>query len=116
MLHPARLPALEQGAGLAGYRPPAGGFDELLDAGGRVRPVWRQFMEGFAGLSEAELTRRAARGEQYLHDAGVFFRRQGAEGAGGRTWPFSPVPLILHEREWQSLAGGLVQRAVHGWA
>ena len=111
MLHPTRRQALEQGQGLAGYRPEPGGFDELLDEEGRVRPVWRQFMEGFAGLSEAELKRRTARGEQYLHDAGVFFRRQGTEGAGGRTWPFSPVPLILHEREWQSLAGGLMQRA-----
>lgn len=102
---------MEQEPWFAGYRPEPGGFDELLDAEGRLRPVWRQFAEGFAGLSEADLKRRTARGEQYLHDAGVFFRRQGAEGAGGRTWPFSPVPLILHEREWQGLAGGLVRRA-----
>ncbi len=111
MLHPTRRQALEQEPGVAGYRPPAGGFDELLDEEGRVRPVWRHFVEGFAGLSEAELKRRTARGEQYLHDAGVFFRRQGAEGPGGRTWPFSPVPLILHEGEWRRLAGGLARRA-----
>lgn len=111
MLQPTRRQALEQQPGVAGYRPPAGGFDELLDEESRVRPVWRHFVEGFAGLSEAELKRRTARGEQYLHDAGVFFRRQGAEGPGGRTWPFSPVPLILHEGEWRRLAGGLVRRA-----
>ena len=111
MLHPTRRRALEREPGLAGYRPPAGGFDELLDEEGRVRPVWRHFVERFAGLSEAELKRRTARGEQYLHDAGVFFRRQGAEGPGGRTWPFSPVPLILHEEEWRRLAGGLARRA-----
>ena len=110
MLQPTGRQALEQGLGLAGYRPPAGGFDELLDEEGRVRPVWRQFAEGFGRFSEADLKRRTARGEQYLHDAGVFFRRQGTEG-GGRTWPFSPVPLVLHEREWQDLAEGLVQRA-----
>ena len=111
MLQPTRRQALEQQPGVAGYRPPAGGFDELLDEESRVRPVWRHFVEGFAGLSEAELKRRTARGEQYLHDAGVFFRRQGAEGPGGRTWPFSPVPLILHEGEWRRLAGGLARRA-----
>ena len=102
---------MEQGPGLSGYRPPPGGFDELLDEGGHVRPVWRQFAEGFGRLSEEDLKRRTARGEQFLHDAGVFFRRQGAEGPGGRTWPFSPVPLILHEQEWQGLAGGLARRA-----
>ena len=102
---------MEQGPGLAGYRPQPGGFDELLDAQGRVRPVWRQFSDGFGRFSEADLKRRTARGEQYLHDAGVFFRRQGTEGAGGRTWPFSPVPLILHEAEWRRLADGLARRA-----
>ncbi len=97
--------------GLTEYRPEQGGFDELLDDDGRVRPVWRQFAEGFGRLSEADLARRTARGEQYLHDAGVFFRRHGTEGGGGRTWPFSPIPLILHEREWRGLAGGLARRA-----
>ena len=111
VLHPRRRQALEEGPGLAGYRPPPGGFDELLDEEGRVRPVWRPFVEGFSGLSEESLKRRTARGEQYLHDAGVFFRRHGAAGGGGRTWPFSPVPLILHERDWRRLADGLVQRA-----
>ncbi len=111
MLQPTRRRALEREPWLAGYRPPAGGFDELLDEEGRVRPVWRQFAEGFAWLSEADLKQRMARGEQYLHDAGVFFRRHGAEGGGGRTWPFSPVPLILHERDWRGLADGLVRRA-----
>ncbi len=111
MLQPTRRQALEREPRFAGYRPEPDGFDELLDGEGRIRPVWRQFAEGFARLSEESLKRRTARGEQYLHDAGVFFRRQGAEGPGGRTWPFSPVPLILHEREWRDLAGGLVQRA-----
>ncbi len=109
MPHPARLQATEQGPGLAGYRPAAGGFDELLDEEGRVRPVWRPFVDAFGRLTEVDLKRRTARGEQYLHDAGVFFRRHGA--AGGRTWPFSPLPLILHERDWRGLADGLVRRA-----
>ncbi len=111
MPQPTRRQALEQGPGFAGYHPRPDGFDELLDGEGGVRPVWRPFADAFARLSEADLTRRAARGEQYLHDAGVFFRRHGAAGGGGRTWPFSPVPLILHERDWRDLADGLVRRA-----
>ena len=111
MLQPTRRQALEQEPRFAGYRPPAGGFDELLDGEGHIRPVWRHFAEGVGRLSEDSLKRRTARGEQYLHDAGVFFRRQGAEGPGGRTWPFSPVPLILHEGEWRRLAGGMARRA-----
>lgn len=111
MLQPKRRQSIERGPGLAGYRPAPGGFDEALDSGGDVRPVWRRFAEGFARLPEESLNRRTARGEQFLHDAGVFFRRHGAGGGGGRTWPFSPVPLILREGEWRRLAGGLVERA-----
>ena len=66
---------------LAGYRPPPGVADELLDPQGRLRPVWRQFVAHLARLSPEELTRRFARGDQYLRDAGVFFRQYGSTGA-----------------------------------
>ncbi len=111
MLHPTERYATGRGQALAGYRPEPGVFDELLDAEGRVRPVWRHFIAEFDGLSEPDLRQRIARGEHYLHDAGVFFRRRGAEGSGGRNWPFSPVPVILGEADWRSLAAGLARRA-----
>lgn len=96
---------------LAGYRPPPGVPDELLDAEGRVRPVWQRFLAQVAELGPGELGRRFARGDEYLRDAGVFFRQYGHPDSPERDWPLSHVPVLIHEGEWQALARGLIQRA-----
>jgi uncharacterized circularly permuted ATP-grasp superfamily protein/uncharacterized alpha-E superfamily protein len=96
---------------LAAYRPPPGVADELMDAEGRVRPVWRSFVEHFARLAPAELAARFARGDQYLRDAGVFFRQYGAGGSTERAWPLAHVPVLIEEAEATRVARGLIQRA-----
>ncbi len=55
--------------------------------------------------------RISPRGEQYLHDAGVYYRHYGKGDLGSRNWPLSHVPVILAEREWATLSAGLIQRA-----
>ncbi|MEA5159601.1 circularly permuted type 2 ATP-grasp protein [Cereibacter johrii] len=98
--------------GLAdGYRPQPGVPDEMMDASGGIRPVWRGFLRHLAGLSPDDLHRRFARGDQYLRDAGVFFRQYSAEGSDERAWPLSHVPVLIDEAEWQRLGAGLIQRA-----
>ncbi|MCR9254597.1 MAG: circularly permuted type 2 ATP-grasp protein [Alphaproteobacteria bacterium] len=95
----------------AGYRPIPGVADELLDDRGVVRPAWRTFIRNLDRLNEAEIARYFARGDQYLRDAGVFFRQYAPEGSKERAWPLSHVPVILDEEEWRELGEGLVQRA-----
>lgn len=96
---------------LAGYRPPEGVADELLDASGQVRPVWRNFLDYLGGLSQDDLAERFERGDQYLRDAGVFFRQYGQEGASERAWPLSHLPVLIDDAEWRTLSAGLIQRA-----
>jgi uncharacterized circularly permuted ATP-grasp superfamily protein/uncharacterized alpha-E superfamily protein len=96
---------------LASYHPPAGAADELFDPEGRVRPVWRDFIGHFARLSPDEVAGRFARGDQYLRDAGVFFRRYDAQGTVERAWPLAHIPVLLEEAEAARLARGLIQRA-----
>ena len=96
---------------LASYRPPAGASDELIDPDGAIRPVWRDFIGHLARLSPEEIARRFARGDQYLRDAGVFYRQYDASGANERAWPLSHVPVLIDEAETAALARGLVQRA-----
>ncbi|MCU0832621.1 MAG: circularly permuted type 2 ATP-grasp protein [Rhizobiaceae bacterium] len=93
------------------YAPLAGIPDELVDAQGRMRPVWRGFMEAFAAMTADERAERAQRGEQYLRDAGVFYRYYDAQNPTEREWPFSPVPVLIHEAEWAGIEAGLIQRA-----
>ena len=95
---------------LAGYHPLPGASDELLDGARSVRPAWRSFIDHVARMSPEEIARRIGQGDQYLRDAGVFFRQYGTDKAE-RAWPLSHVPVIVHESEWASITEGLIQRA-----
>lgn len=96
---------------LAGYRPLPGVPDELLDASGNVRPAWLRLVNLMSGLQPADVAERFARGDQYLRDAGVFYRQHGPSDPGERAWPLSHVPVMLHDSEWRSIEAGLIQRA-----
>ncbi|MCB1370430.1 MAG: circularly permuted type 2 ATP-grasp protein, partial [Rhodobacteraceae bacterium] len=96
---------------LEGYRPPPGIADELLDPEGKIRPAWRGFIQHFAGLGPEERARRFARGDQYLRDAGVFFRQYGEGSSVERAWPLAHVPMLLAEEELRRISDGLRQRA-----
>lgn len=103
---PSRIDAL-----LAGYRPSGGMPDELIAPDGGVRPVWRELLALIAGSTPDELSRRTARGDQYLRDAGVFFRSYGDEDETERDWPLSHLPVLICEGEWRGIEAGLTQRA-----
>lgn len=95
---------------LARYHPLPDVADELLDASGAVRPAWRSFINHVAQMSPEDIARRIGQGDQYLRDAGVFFRQYGTDKEE-RAWPLSHVPVIVHESEWASITEGLIQRA-----
>lgn len=96
---------------LRAYRTEAGVADELFMPDGTLRPVWRRFIHHLARLSPEAVAARFARGDRYLHDAGVFYRKYESEGAPERDWPLSHIPLMIHESDWRIISEGLVQRA-----
>lgn len=95
----------------ARYRPLPGVPDELADADGIMRPAWAGLIAHMSGLTQQEIEADFARGDQHLADTGVFYRKYGDKSGAARDWPFSAVPIILHETEWASIADGLSQRA-----
>lgn len=107
----APMDALQGNALVDGYRPLPGVPDEMLDPAGAIRPAWAPLISALAALGGDELAARFERADQYLRDAGVFYRSY--EGAGGkeRAWPLAHVPLVIGEAEWQHITAGLVQRA-----
>ena len=96
---------------LADYHPLPGVPDELLDPSGRIRPVWRQFLHHLAAIPPADLAARFARGDQYLRDAGVFFRQYGDSISTERAWSLAHVPVLIGEAEWREIGAALIQRA-----
>jgi uncharacterized circularly permuted ATP-grasp superfamily protein/uncharacterized alpha-E superfamily protein len=85
--------------------------DELIDESGEIRPVWRSFVQAISGVSLDDWKIRIARGQQYLRDAGVYYRDNSTQGTTEREWPLSPVPLLISEQEWHEISVGLKQRA-----
>ena len=69
---------------------------------GRDPPGLARFIDHLAALRREELARRFARGDQYLRDAGVFFRQYGASGPTERAWPLAHVPVLIDEDEWRA--------------
>ena len=85
--------------------------DELFDANGQMRPVWRRFVDRFARLTPEQIRARFERADQYLRDAGVFYRQYSADPLAEREWPLSHIPVILHADEWEGICTALSQRA-----
>jgi uncharacterized circularly permuted ATP-grasp superfamily protein/uncharacterized alpha-E superfamily protein len=105
-------PQSDPAAGLvADYQPLPDVADELVDASGNLRPVWRNLIGEIAKMPSEELTRRFQAGDQYLRDAGVFFRQYGEKDATDRAWPLAHLPVLIHESEWTQISDGLIQRA-----
>jgi uncharacterized circularly permuted ATP-grasp superfamily protein/uncharacterized alpha-E superfamily protein len=96
---------------VADYRPLPGVADEMMSPDGRIRPVWQPFIDHLAPLDPKEMAKRFARGDEYLHDAGVYFRQYGQKDSAERDWPLSHIPVLLHESEWLDISAGLIQRA-----
>ena len=96
---------------IANYQLIPGVPDEMIDPAGNIRPGWSTLMAAFDQLGPTELAARFERADQYLRDAGVFYRKyDGAEGKE-RAWPLAHVPLIIDESEWLLITHGLTQRA-----
>ncbi|MFN4172814.1 MAG: circularly permuted type 2 ATP-grasp protein [Pseudorhodobacter sp.] len=93
------------------YRPVPGVADELFDLKGQIRPVWAAFVQNLRQLSPEQIGARFEQGNQYLRDAGVYFRQYSNDPLQERDWPLSHVPVILHEGEWSGICAALSQRA-----
>jgi uncharacterized circularly permuted ATP-grasp superfamily protein/uncharacterized alpha-E superfamily protein len=94
---------------LRGYRPLPGIPDELFDATRRPRPHWLEFLGDLAEYPAGEVRSRFSLATRHIRDTGVSHRVYGEENE--RSWPLSPVPLIIGERDWAQIAAGVEQRA-----
>ncbi|MBA1140915.1 circularly permuted type 2 ATP-grasp protein [Mesorhizobium neociceri] len=93
------------------YQPIDGVVDEMVDAAGNPRPVWKNFIDALEELGPEKLGQRFARADQYLRDAGVYYRVYDKAGANEREWPLAHVPLLIEDKEWAEISAGLIQRA-----
>ncbi len=109
MKAPRRKPS--QNLLLSSYRPIEGVHDEMVDSAGAPRPVWRDFIDAIEEIGAETLQARFARADQYLRDAGVYYRVYDRVGANEREWPLAHVPMLVGETDWAAISAGLTERA-----
>ncbi len=93
---------------LQNYRTLPGVPDELFDALGRPRDYWLDFLGDFSEYPENEFQSRFSLATRHIRDTGVSYRIYGEENE--RSWPLSPLPLLLGQNEWAQIAAGVEQR------
>jgi uncharacterized circularly permuted ATP-grasp superfamily protein/uncharacterized alpha-E superfamily protein len=96
---------------IADYQLLPGVPDEMIDPAGNVRPGWDKLMSAFDALGPTELAARFERADQYLRDAGVFYRTYDGTESKERAWPLAHIPLLIDEADWTIISSGLTQRA-----
>ncbi|WP_454194632.1 circularly permuted type 2 ATP-grasp protein [Nocardia sp. Marseille-Q1738] len=106
-----------EGAGTAAYdecgRPTASYYDELVDAEGKVRPMWRELSADFVDLGSDGLDRLDSRVRRLVDDDGITYFEAGAsaESAAPSPWRLDPIPLLVSADDWSRLEAGLEQRS-----
>lgn len=112
------------------YRPLAGCYDELLDAGGQMRPHWSFLASALADLGTTELLRRQDEAARLLGQDGVSYNAYADAEAGAvdadadpdadaaaratahpQRWRLDPVPTLMSSHEWAAIESGVIERA-----
>ena len=96
---------------ISAYRPLAGCYDEMVDAGGEVRPQWSSLQSAFADLGVPELLHRQNEAARLLDQDGVVYNAYGEDAHADGRWLLDPVPTLIGSREWAEVESGVIERA-----
>jgi uncharacterized circularly permuted ATP-grasp superfamily protein/uncharacterized alpha-E superfamily protein len=97
---------------LASYSAEPGRYDELLDAGGELRPHWRSLVDNIAGADARASARRSLDlTRRLIVENGVTYNVYADPQGADRPWALDPIPLVLTSAEWRPIERGLAQRA-----
>jgi uncharacterized circularly permuted ATP-grasp superfamily protein/uncharacterized alpha-E superfamily protein len=94
-----------------GYRPAAGGFDEMLEPNGELRPHWEYLLGAIRALGPVGIEERRREALRLIRDNGVTYNPSGDSQDYGRPWNLDLIPLLIRSDEWAEIERGLMQRA-----
>src|SRR5262245_13347587 len=97
---------------LADYPPPAGAFDEMLAAGGSIRPAWQPLIDSLSEIDRPALADRWEQARKVIRENGVTYNVHGDPAGMSRPWELDALPLVLPADQWSTIAAGLAQRAL----
>jgi uncharacterized circularly permuted ATP-grasp superfamily protein/uncharacterized alpha-E superfamily protein len=85
--------------------------DELVMAGGQLRPHYEMFVQSLEALGRHELASRWENAKRAIRDNGVTYNVYGDPEGVDRPWTLDMIPLLVPSAEWKRLEAALIQRA-----
>lgn len=85
-------------------------FDEMFDAGGDLRPHYREIYQQLLDLPANELRRRKQSADVTFLHQGITFTVYGREEGTEKIFPNDLLPRIITAEEWSTIEKGLAQR------
>lgn len=91
-------------------------YDEMVTGGGRLRPVWGDFLGSVGPLDAETLGTLSQEAERLLRQNGVTYASASGSGGSGpdaarRPWVLDLIPLLLSGEEWAGIEAGVARRA-----
>lgn len=93
------------------YASAVGGYDEMCDAQGHLRPSWRPVLQALQKLGGAGLLQRRLEARRLLRESGVTYNVYNDPKGLNRPWELDPIPYLIDSEEWRGIEQGLRQRA-----
>ena len=90
---------------------PATGYDEFVDAAGRVRPAWQELAACVSERGRDGLDRLRALVRTMVDNDGITYIQLEDGSAVPGPWQLDALPLIISATDWDRLESGLVQRS-----
>lgn len=87
------------------------GYDELLKDNMSINPNWEMLLENLTKLGSEELITRQNQINWLMDENGVTYNVYNDPKGLHRTWDLNIVPFIVHQKEWQTIEKGIIQRA-----
>ncbi|HEX7781401.1 MAG TPA: circularly permuted type 2 ATP-grasp protein [Sphingobium sp.] len=103
------LTAPREDALLRHYVTDVAGGDLMLEAASDLAPHWRDMLSGLAAAGTDDFAPLQDRVARQVQDLGMAFRLAGEDDE--RSWPLSPIPLLIGSGEWATIERAMAQRA-----
>lgn len=97
------------GGWLDGYPVEQATGDLFAGAAPDIAAKWHAVAAGLSAMAQGDLVALADTAARHIDDQGLTFRIAGDEAE--RSWPITPLPLIIGAAEWAEVERGLTQRA-----
>jgi uncharacterized circularly permuted ATP-grasp superfamily protein len=85
-------------------------FDEMMDAGGGLRPHYSHFHDLFETLTREEFESKRQSIDLAFLRQGITFNVYGDSAGAEKIFPFDLLPRIISAAEWETIERGLAQR------